>query len=491
MLACIACLQVASSLHGQQQQQPALVLLALARKDPEHPGRQQLLEPAASTATTRYWAQKLPSTRMPAYLAHRLSPLSGAEVTQFRSAARSGQLGRDPAAASALCSAAHLMCALGPDAPHTGAGSSAEPASDSVLHPKVAMVDRGSHFYYYQNALLETLHRQVERAGVPAWSAGAGGAAGGGKGRDFSWFTERELFAGLTTTTASASALTAPSTPFLVPASLFLDRTTTAAGHGHGHSQPALDLGARSFLPRALAIALGGPAALPAALRHLHIAPESSLGLAMRETAALCTAATANSTAAACVTSMEDLADHIARTHYRGCGRKPEPGPGPGVWAPPPELLDSPGLLATDDDADGTSSSSSSGSWFRVTRVVPKAGDGDGDRGATYLSCHTVVWPSMAALCHQVADTRVFQVTLEEEEDPEEESTAARTAGRGRRRRAVVTNTALCHRDTSRWSPDHAAFRALGTKPGEGEACHWSAPDEFVYVMQCDPGPGL
>ncbi|CDO97066.1 unnamed protein product [Coffea canephora] len=45
-----------------------------------------------------------------------------------------------------------------------------------------------------------------------------------------------------------------------------------------------------------------------------------------------------------------------------------------------------------------------------------------------------------------------------------------------------VEAIAVCHLDTSRWSPNHVSFRVLGIKPGTSPVCHFFPADNFVLV---------
>ena len=53
---------------------------------------------------------------------------------------------------------------------------------------------------------------------------------------------------------------------------------------------------------------------------------------------------------------------------------------------------------------------------------------------------------------------------------------------------AVVHAAAVCRTDTSRWDPDHAAFRLLGVKPGGAAVCH-AVPDALVLSAKNGKSP--
>ncbi|KAJ0720328.1 Polygalacturonase-1 non-catalytic subunit beta [Helianthus annuus] len=42
---------------------------------------------------------------------------------------------------------------------------------------------------------------------------------------------------------------------------------------------------------------------------------------------------------------------------------------------------------------------------------------------------------------------------------------------------------AICHIDTSSWSPGHGAFVALGSGPGHIEVCHWIFENDMTWTI--------
>lgn len=83
------------------------------------------------------------------------------------------------------------------------------------------------------------------------------------------------------------------------------------------------------------------------------------------------------------------------------------------------------------------------------------------------VACHTMPYPYAIFYCHGRADNKLFKVSLGGED--------------GDRVEAV----AVCHMDTSHWSPDHISFRLLGTKPGiDSHVCHFFPTDNLVFVQK-------
>uniref|UniRef100_A0A803LDT6 BURP domain-containing protein n=1 Tax=Chenopodium quinoa TaxID=63459 RepID=A0A803LDT6_CHEQI len=61
------------------------------------------------------------------------------------------------------------------------------------------------------------------------------------------------------------------------------------------------------------------------------------------------------------------------------------------------------------------------------------------------VACHTMPYPYVVYYCHfQESESKVFHVSLRGEDNN------------------IVQAVAVCHMDTSQWSPDHASFRVLG-----------------------------
>jgi hypothetical protein len=81
------------------------------------------------------------------------------------------------------------------------------------------------------------------------------------------------------------------------------------------------------------------------------------------------------------------------------------------------------------------------------------------------VACHTMPYPYAIFYCHsQESQNKVFKVTLGGEN--------------GDRVEAI----AVCHTDTSQWSPDHVSFRVLGVLPGTSSVCHFFPAENLVWV---------
>uniref|UniRef100_A0A7N0T1Y8 BURP domain-containing protein n=1 Tax=Kalanchoe fedtschenkoi TaxID=63787 RepID=A0A7N0T1Y8_KALFE len=87
------------------------------------------------------------------------------------------------------------------------------------------------------------------------------------------------------------------------------------------------------------------------------------------------------------------------------------------------------------------------------------------------VGCHTMPYPYAVFYCHtQESETQVFEVSLKGENGD------------------LVEAVAVCHMDTSLWSPDHVSFKILGVHPGSSPVCHFFPSDHLVWVSSTSPG---
>ncbi|KAK5810476.1 hypothetical protein PVK06_025788 [Gossypium arboreum] len=86
------------------------------------------------------------------------------------------------------------------------------------------------------------------------------------------------------------------------------------------------------------------------------------------------------------------------------------------------------------------------------------------DMGENELICHKERYPRAVFFCHSINKTTLYKVPL---------------LGRdGTKANAL----AVCHKDTSAWSPKHIAFQILKVKPGTVPICHFLAKDTLAWV---------
>lgn len=186
------------------------------------------------------------------------------------------------------------------------------------------------------------------------------------------------------------------------------------------------------FLPRRLAEAIPFSSdKLSAALEKLDISQGSNTALAMKQTLQLCESpADSHEERRYCTTSLESMIDYATAT--LGTSR---------VIALETNV---PKIVSRNYTITGISSRSNSGSKSVV--------------------CHSLTYAYAVYYCHEIKDTITARVSLKGEDG---------TSGEG---------VAVCHRDTTWWSPQHVAFKVLNVKPGGAPICHFMADDNVVWL---------
>jgi hypothetical protein len=81
------------------------------------------------------------------------------------------------------------------------------------------------------------------------------------------------------------------------------------------------------------------------------------------------------------------------------------------------------------------------------------------------LVCHNTPYPYAVFYCHDLGDTKVFEISLGGHQNGE---TAAAFF--------------VCHMDTSGFAPDNMVFRLLGIKQGTSPVCHYVFPQDLLWV---------
>ncbi|XVE59936.1 hypothetical protein DITRI_Ditri05aG0086400 [Diplodiscus trichospermus] len=94
---------------------------------------------------------------------------------------------------------------------------------------------------------------------------------------------------------------------------------------------------------------------------------------------------------------------------------------------------------------------------FTIGRGLRNMGEND-------IVCHKMKYPYAVYLCHSIKKTEVYKVPL--------------LGIDGTKAKAL----AVCHKDTSAWSPNHIAFRLLKVKPGVVPICHFLGRDTLIWV---------
>ncbi|KZV52126.1 Polygalacturonase 2 [Dorcoceras hygrometricum] len=90
----------------------------------------------------------------------------------------------------------------------------------------------------------------------------------------------------------------------------------------------------------------------------------------------------------------------------------------------------------------------------------------NGRRPTESVSCHQSLYPYLLYYCHSVPNVRVYEAEILDVET-----------------KAKINDAiAICHLDTSAWSPNHGAFLALGSTPGTIEVCHWIFENDMTWL---------
>ncbi|GLT50717.1 hypothetical protein SLA2020_241830 [Shorea laevis] len=91
-------------------------------------------------------------------------------------------------------------------------------------------------------------------------------------------------------------------------------------------------------------------------------------------------------------------------------------------------------------------------------------GKGVKNMGENNIVCHKMKYPYAVFLCHSIDKTDVYRVPLVGSDGTK------------------VKATAVCHKDTSAWSPRYLAFQVLKVKPGSVPICHFLARETIVWI---------
>ncbi|KAM0965174.1 hypothetical protein ACFX2C_021118 [Malus domestica] len=91
----------------------------------------------------------------------------------------------------------------------------------------------------------------------------------------------------------------------------------------------------------------------------------------------------------------------------------------------------------------------------------------NGGKVTQSVSCHQSMFPYLLYYCHSVPKVRVYEADLL---DPVSKA-------------KINHGVAICHLDTSAWSPTHGSFMALGSGPGRIEVCHWIFQNDMTWTI--------
>lgn len=190
----------------------------------------------------------------------------------------------------------------------------------------------------------------------------------------------------------------------------------------------------RSFLPRTISSKLPFSTSKLAELKRIfHARDNSSMEAMMADALAECERAPSAGETKRCVGSIEDMIDFATSILGRNVAAR--------------------------------STESTAGSRHDV--MVGTVQGINGGKVTKSVSCHQTLFPYLLYYCHSVPKVRVYEADLL---DP-------------KTKLKINHGVAICHVDTSAWSPTHGAFLALGSRPGLIEVCHWIFENDLTWTI--------
>ncbi|KAL5552892.1 hypothetical protein UlMin_040293 [Ulmus minor] len=190
----------------------------------------------------------------------------------------------------------------------------------------------------------------------------------------------------------------------------------------------------RSFLPRAITSKLPFATSKIAQLKQIfHASDNSSMEKIMVNTLEECERAPSQGETKRCVSSVEDMIDFATSVLGRNV------------------------VVRTTDNVNGSKKKIMIGSVKGI----------NGGKITQSVSCHQSLFPYLLYYCHSVPTVRVYQADIL---DPNSKA-------------KINHGVAICHLDTSAWSPTHGAFLSLGSSPGRIEVCHWIFENDMTWAV--------
>ncbi|KAJ1289301.1 hypothetical protein BS78_02G153900 [Paspalum vaginatum] len=187
----------------------------------------------------------------------------------------------------------------------------------------------------------------------------------------------------------------------------------------------------RAFLPRDIAAKI--PFEENAVSALFGAPPGTAMRQVVASTVAECARAPSLGETKRCTTSAEDMVDFAV------------------------EMLGSNIAVRTMESRAG------SGRDVRLGKITGIAGGGV----TRSVSCHQSLFPYLVYYCHSVPRVRLYEADILDVDS----------------NRKINHGVAICHLETSDWSPNHGAFVALGGKPGEIEVCHWIFEGDMTWTL--------
>ncbi|PKA66593.1 BURP domain-containing protein 12 [Apostasia shenzhenica] len=187
----------------------------------------------------------------------------------------------------------------------------------------------------------------------------------------------------------------------------------------------------RSFLPRSIAGKI--PFSSSAISKIFRLLPGTAMSTAVESTVAECERPPSSGETKRCVTSAEDMIDFA--------------------------------VSVLGNDIAVRSTANTKGSKGNI--LIGEVSGLNGGKVTRSVSCHQSLMPFLAYYCHSVPRVRVYQAEILAVDSKEK----------------INDGVAICHLDTSDWSPTHGAFLALGPGPGKIEVCHWIFEGDMTWTV--------
>ncbi|KAK6160199.1 hypothetical protein DH2020_003580 [Rehmannia glutinosa] len=147
----------------------------------------------------------------------------------------------------------------------------------------------------------------------------------------------------------------------------------------------------------------------------------------------------------------------------RDCERAPSPGETKRCVASIEDMIDFATSVLGRNVAVRTTENTQG---YNSTIMIGEVKGINGGKVTKSVSCHQSLYPYLIYYCHSVPKVRVYEADIL---DPKSKS-------------KINHGVAICHLDTSTWSPGHGAFISLGSSPGKIEVCHWIFENDMTWA---------
>lgn len=159
--------------------------------------------------------------------------------------------------------------------------------------------------------------------------------------------------------------------------------------------------------------------------------------------------------------------EHVIKNALSECERDPSPGETKRCVGSVEDMIDF-AVAVLGRDVVVRTTENVEGSKREI--LIGKVSGINGGRITKSVSCHQSLYPYLLYYCHSVPKVRVYVADILDVASKEK----------------INNGVAICHIDTSAWSPGHGAFVALGSGPGLIEVCHWIYENDMTWTTADD-----